>query len=224
MAIKVRNKEVIKSQHYQKCQKANRPGADFPALCRDRIFQPSAPGGFKGTQTGWGTCSPRGQKWGQVVESAATVPKGKITLHDLHDESLLDSIWEGLKSDVTLRSVLCTGSPKSGARPVIISKISSLKLSPGRLWRLGGFQRLDTSSVFWPRNSLGASFVDPALCARKSKGAAQKNPYQAKIVERLERENITRRCTKTKSDKSRERGDKMRIVWWLRNLKTRAMK
>merc|ERR1719234_2212477 len=49
---------------------------------------------------------------------------------------------------VTLRSVLCTGSPKIGARPVIISKISSLKLSPGRLWRLGGFQRLDTSSVF----------------------------------------------------------------------------
>lgn len=111
----------------------------------------------------------------------------------------------GGQSGVTLQSVLCTGSPKSGARPVIISKIPSLKLSPGRLWRLGGFQRLDTSSVFWPRTSLGASFVVPAFCARKSKGAAQKNPYQGKIVERLERENITRRCTKTKSDKSRER-------------------
>jgi len=128
------------------------------------------------------------------------------------------------QSGVTLQSVFCTGSPKSGARPVIISKISSLKLSPGRLWRLGGFQRLDTSSVFWPRNSLGdASFVLPAFCARKSKGAAQRNPYQAKIVERLERENITRRCTKTKSDKSRERRQNEDCMWWLRNLKTRAM-
>jgi len=202
---RVRKEDIKSQQSYQKCQKANRPGADFPALCRDRIFQPSAPGGFKGTVIrGWGTCSPRGQKWGQVVESAATVMKGKITLHDL-DKSLSDSNWEPDKSGVTLPSVLCTGSPKSGARPVIISKISSLKLSPGRLWRLGGFQRLDTSSVFWPRNSLGASFVLPAFAARKSKGAAQKNPYQEKNVERLERENITRRCTKTKSDKSRKR-------------------
>merc|ERR1712192_70454 len=34
---KVRNKEVIKSQHYQKCQKANRPGQDFPAVSPGRV-------------------------------------------------------------------------------------------------------------------------------------------------------------------------------------------
>lgn len=185
MALKVRKEDIKSQQSYQKCQKANRPGADFPALCRDRIFQPSAPGGFKGTvMRGLGTCSPRGQKWGQVVESAATVLKGKITLHGFN-KSLWDSIWEPGQSGVTLQSVLCTGSPKSGARPVIISKISRLKLSPGRLWRLGGFQRLDTSSVFWPRNSLGASFVVPAFRARKSKGAAQKIPYQEKLLSGL---------------------------------------
>jgi len=55
MALKVRKEDIKSQQSYQKCQKANRPGADFPALCRDRIFQPSAPGGFKGTvMRGWG--------------------------------------------------------------------------------------------------------------------------------------------------------------------------
>merc|ERR1719430_1834267 len=32
--------------------KANRPGADFPDLSRDRIFQQPAPSGFKGTIRG----------------------------------------------------------------------------------------------------------------------------------------------------------------------------
>ena len=43
---------MYKSQHYQKCEKANRPGADFPDLSRDRIFQQPAPSGFKGTIRG----------------------------------------------------------------------------------------------------------------------------------------------------------------------------
>ena len=75
--------------------------------------------------------------------------------------------------------------PKNGARPVIISKISSLKLSPGRLWRLGGFQRLDTSSVFWSRRSQSASAEVPASWSRKSKSASQKNPHQEILLSSL---------------------------------------
>ena len=114
--------------------------------------------------------------------------------------------------------------PKNGARPVIISKISSLKLSPGRLWRLGGFQRLDTSSVFWPRASPGAAFAVPVFLCQEIQRCNSDKLLSGKIVERFEREkNTPRRCTKTKVTRV-ARGDKMRIVWWLRNLKTRAMK
>ena len=59
------------------------------------------------------------------------------------------------------------------------------KLSPGRLWRLGGFQRLDTSSVFWPRRSQSASAEVPASWSRKSKSASQKNPHQEKLLSSL---------------------------------------
>lgn len=147
MAIKVRNKEVIKSQHYQKCQKANRPGADFPALCRDRIFQPSAPGGFKGTQMGLGDLQSARAEMRTSGRKCSHCTEGKNHFARPPRESFRLNL-RGAKVMLPFMSVLCTGSPKSGARPVIISKISSLKLSPGRLWRLGGFQRLDTSSVF----------------------------------------------------------------------------
>ena len=182
MALKVRKEDIKSQQSYQKCQKANRPGADFPALCRDKIFQLSAPGGFKGTMRGWGTCSPRGQKWGQVVESAATVPKGKITLDDFN-ESLSDSIWS--KWCYPAVSFMHRKPKKRSSTSHYFENLKWLKLSPGRLWRLGGFQRLDTSSVFWPGYSLGASFVLPAFSPRKSKGAAQRNPYQEKLLSGL---------------------------------------
>jgi len=71
MALKVRKEDIKSQQSYQKCQKANRPGADFPALCRDWIFQLSAPGGFKGTVVrGWGGLAVREgrneDKWSKV--------------------------------------------------------------------------------------------------------------------------------------------------------------
>jgi len=142
MALKVRKEDIKSQQSYQKCQKANRPGADFPALCRDRIFQLPAPGGFKGTVVrGLGDLQSARAEMRTSGRKCSHCTEGKNHFARSPEE-------RPGQSGVTLHSVLCTGSPKSGARPVIISKISSLKLSPGRLWRLGGFQRLDTSSVF----------------------------------------------------------------------------
>ena len=103
-----RARRMYKSQHYQKCEKANRPGADFPDLSRDRIFQQPAPSGFKGTI--------RGEL--AVREGRNEDKWSKVQPRNCREKSLFKS-W----SDVTLQPVLCTGSPKSGARPVIISQI-----------------------------------------------------------------------------------------------------
>ena len=143
----------------------------------EQDFPAASPGWVQGYSNG-GTCSPRGQKWGQVVESAATDLQGKVSSH----RPLLTG---GRKKRRYPADSFMHRKPKNGARPVIISKISSLKLSPGRLWRLGGFQRLDTSSVFWPRASPGAAFAVPVFCARKSKDATQINSYQEKLLSGL---------------------------------------
>ena len=169
------------SAKLSKVSKSKPAGGWLSSPLRDGIFQPSAPGGFKGTAMR-GTCSPRGQKWGQVVESAATVPKGKITLDDFN-ESLSDSIWS--KWCYPAVSFMHRKPKKRSSTSHYFENLKWLKLSPGRLWRLGGFQRLDTSSVFWPGYSLGASFVLPAFSPRKSKGAAQRNPYQEKLLSGL---------------------------------------
>jgi len=182
----------------------------------EQDFPAASPGWVQGYNNG-GTCSPRGQKWGQVVESAATDLQGKVSSH----QPLLTGGREKRRYPA---DSFMHRKPKNGARPVIISKISSLKLSPGRLWRLGGFQRLDTSSVFWPRASPGAAFAVPVFLCQEIQRCNSDKLLSGKIVERFEREkNTPRRCTKTKVTRV-ARGDKMRIVWWLRNLKTRAMK
>ena len=126
------------------------------------------------------TCSPPGQKWGQVVESAATQPK--FWNKELKIKFCGSTSWIS-----KIKSLLELYAPETqyGARPVVISKISLLKLSPGRLWRLGGFQRLDTSSVFWPRRSQSASAEVPVSWSRKSKSASQKNPHQEKLLSSL---------------------------------------
>ena len=167
-----RARRMYKSQHYQKCEKANRPGADFPDLSRDRIFQQPAPSGFKGTI--------RGEL--AVREGRNEDKWSKVQPRNCREKSLFltsSRVGEWCYS----AACFMHRKPGSGARPVIISKIR--KLSPGRLWRLGGFQRLDTSSVFWPRRSQSASAEVPVSWSRKSKSADQKNPHQEKLLSSL---------------------------------------
>ena len=100
-----RARRMYKSQHYQKCEKANRPGADFPDLSRDRIFQQPAPSGFKGTI--------RGEL--AVREGRNEDKWSKVQPLICREKSLrIDLFWlEVVKRDVTLLTVLCTGSPKT---------------------------------------------------------------------------------------------------------------
>ena len=121
---------MYKSQHYQKCEKANRPGADFPDLSRDRIFQQPAPSGFKGTI--------RGEL--AVREGRNEDKWSKVQPQNCREKSLF----------LTRVGVifLCSLFFAPEAQKAELDQSLFRKLSPGRLWRLGGFQRLDTSSVF----------------------------------------------------------------------------
>ena len=100
---------MYKSQHYQKCEKANRPGADFPDLSRDRIFQQPAPSGFKGTI--------RGEL--AVREGRNEDKWSKVQPRNCREKSLfLTRVGVML-----LCSLFYAPEAQSGARPVIISQI-----------------------------------------------------------------------------------------------------
>jgi hypothetical protein len=101
---------MYKSQHYQKCEKANRPGADFPELSRDRIFQQPAPSGFKGT-----------------IRGELAVRKGrnedkwsKVQPRNCREKSLFQT--SSRVGVMLLCSLFYAPEAQSGARPVIISK------------------------------------------------------------------------------------------------------
>ena len=164
-----RARRMYKSQHYQKCEKANRPGADFPDLSRDRIFQQPAPSGFKGTI--------RGEL--AVREGRNEDKWSKVQPRNCREKSLF------LSSSRVGVMLLCSLFYAPEAQKAELDQSLFRKLSPGRLWRLGGFQRLDTSSVFWPRRSQSASAEVPASWSRKSKSASQKNPHQEKLLSSL---------------------------------------
>ena len=106
-----RARRMYKSQHYQKCEKANRPGADFPDLSRDPIFQQSAPSGFKGTI--------RGEL--AVREGRNEDKWSKVQPRNCREKSLfLTSSRVGV---MLLCSPFYAPEARGGARPVIISQI-----------------------------------------------------------------------------------------------------
>ena len=120
---------MYKSQHYQKCEKANRPGADFPDLSRDRIFQRPAPSGFKGTIRGeLAVREGRNEdKWSKVQpfnRNFDTFPEDSVLRTSVFGKSLkVPNLWLNFlhrKPNMELDQSLFQDS----------------RIGPGRLWSL----------------------------------------------------------------------------------------